>query len=86
MTVPTETATVYRGGGRRWFTKSAAINAEAMAAYKAILKSKDLCTCGNQFIDGFGEVDDYCRYHDRTERIFGRYIRYAKHCIKRNSI
>ena len=86
MPVTTETATVYRGGGRRWFSKSAAINAEAKAAYNAIVKSKHLCECGSQFIDGFGEINDYCRYHDRSEPIYGRYIRYATHCIKRNSI
>jgi hypothetical protein len=36
MTVTTEAATVYRGGGRRWFSLKAAIKAEAVA----IIKSK----------------------------------------------
>lgn len=35
MTILKETATVYRGGGRRYFSKSAAIRAEAMALIKA---------------------------------------------------
>ena len=80
-----ETATVYRGGGRRWFTKSAAIHAEAKAAYNKSVKAKGLCECGSQFIHGYGEVNDYCRYHDRTEPVYGRYIRYAEHCIKKVS-
>ena len=35
MTFRKETATVYRGGRRRYFSKSAAIKAEAMAIIKA---------------------------------------------------
>jgi hypothetical protein len=34
VTVKSETATVYRGGGRRWFTLKAAAKADAVAAIK----------------------------------------------------
>lgn len=34
MAVTVETAKVYRGGGRRWFTPGAAINAEVNATIK----------------------------------------------------
>lgn len=34
MQITTETATVYRGGGRRWFTRKAAVYAEAFAIIK----------------------------------------------------
>lgn len=34
MAVTVETAKVYRGGGRRWFTPGAAINAEVKARIK----------------------------------------------------
>lgn len=34
MAVTTEQATVYRGGGRRWFSLRAAIKAEAIAIIK----------------------------------------------------
>jgi len=39
MTVASEKATVYRGGGRRWFTLQAACNAEARA------KINERCEC-----------------------------------------
>ncbi len=81
--VTDEVAIVYRGGGRRWFSLGAAINAEAKAAYKKIVKQSGRCECGSQFIDGFGDVYDYCRYHDMGTPIYGRYIRYAKHCISK---
>jgi hypothetical protein len=35
MAVTTEQATVYRGGGRRWFSLRAAVKAEAQAIIKA---------------------------------------------------
>ena len=35
MTVRAETATVYRGGRRRWFSLAAAVKAEAVAKIKA---------------------------------------------------
>ncbi len=34
MAVTVETATVYRGGGRRWFSRRAAVHAEAVAIIK----------------------------------------------------
>lgn len=34
MPITTEQATVYRGGGRRWFTLRAAVKAEAIAIIK----------------------------------------------------
>lgn len=83
--IQAETAKVYRGGGRRFFTKSAAIHAEAKASYNAVVKDKGLCECGSQFIAGYGDINDYCRYHDRSEPIYGRYIRYAEHIIKKAS-
>lgn len=35
MSITRETATVYRGGGRRWFTLDAAVKAEAVRIIKA---------------------------------------------------
>lgn len=43
MSVTIETATAYRGGGRRWFTRRAAERAEA----KAIIKRRCECDGGN---------------------------------------
>ena len=82
--ITSESATVYRGGGRRWFTKSAAIHAEAKAAYNKAVKDKGLCECGSTFIDGYGDIGDYCRYHDCDDPVYGRYIRYAKHKIRKS--
>lgn len=46
--VTTETATVYRGGGRRFFTKKAAFRSEA----KARVRAKYPCDCeAGSFID-----------------------------------
>lgn len=77
MKVTKESATVWRGGGRRYFTKSAAINAEARASYNQIVKSSGRCECGSQFVDGYGEMNDYCLYHDHTKPLYRRYIRLA---------
>lgn len=85
MTVTTETATVYKGGGRRYFSKSAAIHSEARAAYRVAIKSKDRCDCSTEFHEGFGDYNDTCKYHDHSEPVYGRYIRFAEHCIKKAS-
>ena len=77
MIVTKESATVWRGGGRRYLTKSAAINAEARASYNQIVKSSGRCECGSQFADGYGEMNDHCMYHDRTNPLYRRYIRLA---------
>lgn len=54
--IATETATVYRGGGRRWFTKMAACRAEA----KARLKTR--CECERPD-PKHGDGGYQCRYH-----------------------
>jgi hypothetical protein len=41
MTIQTEQTTVYRGGGRRWFSKRAAAKAEA----RAMLYRRYPCEC-----------------------------------------
>lgn len=82
MTITTEIATVYRGGGRRWFTKDSAINAEAKAFYRTATKRNDRCECETIVWQG-SDIDDYCKYHDHENPIFGRYMRYAKHCISK---
>lgn len=81
MSITTETATVFRGGGRRWFTKKSAINAEAKAAYNKSVQAHGVCECGSQFIDGIGEIDDHCPYHDWSNPVRGRYMRFAKYCL-----
>ncbi|WP_019573308.1 hypothetical protein [Curvibacter lanceolatus] len=83
--ITTETATVYRGGGRRWFTKKAAIWAEAKKSYQACVHNKGRCECGSQFIDGFGQMDDYCHYHDRSQPVFSRYTRFVSYLIAKES-
>jgi hypothetical protein len=62
VNVTKETATVYRGGGRRWFTKKAACTAEARARLKA--------DCGCDYCDheGYGRENLPCQYHDGSER------------------
>lgn len=62
MNVTVESATVYRGGGRRWFTKRAACKAEARAKI-----NKD---CGCDYCDhgGYGREHLPCGRHVDGER------------------
>lgn len=84
MPVTTETATVYKGGGRRYFSKGAAIHSEARAAFRAAVRSKeDRCNCETVNHEGFGEYTDPCKYHDHGGPVFVRYMRFAKHCISK---
>ena len=61
MTVSTETATVYRGGGRRWFTKLAACRAEA----RARIRERCECEAGCPVT---GYPDYVCDYHYDMDR------------------
>jgi hypothetical protein len=54
--VTAETAVVYRGGGRRWFTRRAAYRAEA----KALIREH--CWCSP--IEPYTGCEEICRYHD----------------------
>ncbi len=84
MPVTTETAQVFRGGGRRWFSKGAAIHGEARAMYQAASKAKGRCDCDSGRGYGPGEEPGYmCKYHDHSDPVYGRYIRYAQHLIKK---
>jgi len=71
--VTIETATVYRAAGRRWFTKKAAINAEA----RAMIKKR--CECGKPD-RATGDGGWACRFHDaRTgygARVKARLVRW----------
>ncbi len=61
--ISTEAATVYRGGGRRWFTLKAAAGAEVRA------KLKTRCECDGpeaRFIPGYPPVT--CCYHNGSDR------------------
>lgn len=70
MSLKQETATVYRGGGRRWFSPMSAARAEA----KKAIKSR--CYCVNE--DGASEC---CHYHEPghyevlRDRLARRYLR-----------
>jgi hypothetical protein len=68
MTVSTETATVYRGGGRRYFTRHAAERAEA----KAAIKSQCECDRGDHVTPPYA-----CGYHRdpvRYQRMIRLYV------------
>jgi hypothetical protein len=71
VTVNPETATVYRGGGRRWFTPQAACRAEARARLKV--------DCGCDYCDheGYGREHITCSRHkpDRYPKIVRRLTR-----------
>lgn len=58
MKITTETATVYRGGGRRWFTKDAASRAEA----RAKIRTRCDCSRHRSFHPRDGD-EEVCIYH-----------------------
>lgn len=60
-----ETATVYRGGGRRWFTKKAACRADARARLK---EGCECDYCDHPEMPGAGREHLPCHYHDGSER------------------
>lgn len=68
-----ETATVYRAGGRRWFTQRAAIKAYAAAKFRA----KHPCECEqSDYASGYPGFT--CPVHDARDRVLPRYIRLLK--------
>lgn len=71
MNVQTEQATVYRGGGRRWFTKKAAARAEAARLYR----SRYPCTC--EPADYSCQYPGYaCAHHtDHREKFVRRVVK-----------
>lgn len=67
--ITAETATVYRGGGRRWFSKKTAIKAEAAKIFRD--RVKPLCDCDSPEYGDFGSCTypgNICQYHDGTYR------------------
>lgn len=78
--IPTkEIATVYRGGGRRWFTLDAACRAQAKA------KIKNNCTCDYIDHEGYGRQHLPCRYHDgssHAEKVLRRLARIYRAATK----
>jgi hypothetical protein len=71
MQITTEAATVYRGGGRRWFTKLSACRAEARAKIKA------RCACDTFDTGVYGTGSITCSLHnaDRYPKILRRLTR-----------
>ena len=85
MNVTTEPATVFRGGGRRWFTLRAACRAEAAALFKKH------CDCDYCDHEGFGREHLPCRLHhpDRypliIKRLTNGYVRRYRAQARRTS-
>ena len=84
MTVTTETATVYRGGGRRWFSKKAAIKAEASKLYRQRFKPRCECdkdTVGIDYTTGY--FPETCYYHQDAFRT--RFLRRVARLISKEA-
>jgi len=76
MVFTTEMATVYRAGGRRWFSKSAAIKAYARAKFRA----KHRCECENaDYSTGYGGYT--CGIHAVFDKVMPRYLRVLKRAV-----
>lgn len=76
--VTTEQATVYRGGGRRWFSLESACRAEA----RAIIRKK--CDCDTADDDIYGTIHLTCNLHkpERYPKIVRRLARLVKHATQ----
>ena len=72
-------ATVYSAGGRRYFTKAAALRAYVRSKFRA----KHPCECEAPDMSiGYAGYD--CGLHGEAfERVSARYIRFIKHCSKK---
>jgi len=71
LNITTETATVYRGGGRRWFSLKAACRAEAKE------KLRKNCDCDTFDAGCYGEGHITCALHkpERYPKIVRRLTR-----------
>ena len=67
--VTAETATVYRGGGRRWFSATSAAKAEAGRYYR--LRHPCECDAADPSI---GYPGEYCGWHDKHRVRFLRRV------------
>jgi hypothetical protein len=74
-----EVATVYRGGGRRWFTHKAALKAYANAKFRA----KHRCEC-EQGDYSSGYPGYTCGIHVVYDKVMPRYMRLLKKAITVN--
>jgi hypothetical protein len=81
MKIQIEQATVYRGGGRRWFTKAAAIKAEA----KAYLFKKHGCTCEKHSDPDNGYYPETCYLHAMDTDRFKKYVRRVARMLVKES-
>lgn len=75
MTVTTETATVYRGGRRRWFSLDAAIKAEAQMLHRQRFKPRCECEDGDEHMLG-----ETCQYHEYE--FYRKFVRRVTRLIK----
>lgn len=73
-----EPAIVFRGGGRRWFTRQAAANAEA----KAAINLRCDCDSGHWPIRHPMEPPHICEYHCDLERYAKIKRRLARMAVK----
>lgn len=75
----TEQATVFRAGGRRYLTRTAAIMGYAKARFRA----KHPCECeGADYADGYPGFT--CHVHDLRDKVLPRYVRLIRRCLKRS--
>lgn len=73
-----ETARVYRAGGRRFFSRAAAIRRYAKEKFFA----KHPCVCEQPEHDsGYPGFD--CGEHDRWEKVKPRYVRVIRKALRR---
>ena len=70
MSISSEQATVYRGGGRRWFTKRAAAKAEA----RALIFRRYPCDCDKHNYDN-DYSSEVCHLHAMESSRYGKLIR-----------
>jgi hypothetical protein len=73
-----EHATVYRAGGRRWFTEKAAIKAYASAKWR----TKHPCECEQgDYASGYPGYT--CPTHDARDAVLPRYIKLLRSALQK---
>ena len=80
MAITTETAVVYRGGGRRWFSLKTAIKAEARAIHRARFRSRCHCSAPDYAVGDSGET---CQFHEAA--FFNKFTRRVERLLKARS-
>lgn len=81
--IAVETAKVWRGGGRRWFSIKAAINAEARALHRKHFSERCYCSDHHPDPEPFGTPGETCPFHEPA--YYDRFTRRVRAILARSA-